>query len=118
MDSTLIPTGELASVAGTPFDFRTPRRIGDDIYWTRFLYESQLDVCGNGGTPPFTQCTAAGSTATGDALLAEIMARPLVRCDEVQWELFGISMAGWNAILSVSAALGSLWLSLRRSPTP
>ena len=30
-DSRLIPTGELKSVEGTPFDFRTPRRIGDDI---------------------------------------------------------------------------------------
>jgi aldose 1-epimerase len=34
VDSTLIPTGELAPVAGTPFDFRTPTaigaRIGDD----------------------------------------------------------------------------------------
>ena len=27
----LIPTGELAAVAGTPFDFRMPRRIGDRI---------------------------------------------------------------------------------------
>ena len=31
VDSTLIPTGELASVAGTPFDFRTPKRIGADL---------------------------------------------------------------------------------------
>jgi aldose 1-epimerase len=30
-DTALIPTGELASVAGTPLDFRTPRRIGDRI---------------------------------------------------------------------------------------
>jgi len=28
VDTTLIPTGELASVAGTPFDFRTPTAIG------------------------------------------------------------------------------------------
>jgi aldose 1-epimerase len=28
VDSTLIPTGELASVAGTPFDFRRPTAIG------------------------------------------------------------------------------------------
>ncbi|HVH08685.1 MAG TPA: aldose epimerase family protein, partial [Gemmatimonadales bacterium] len=28
VDSTLIPTGELRSVAGTPFDFRTPTPIG------------------------------------------------------------------------------------------
>lgn len=31
VDATLIPTGELAFVAGTPFDFRSPARIGDRI---------------------------------------------------------------------------------------
>jgi aldose 1-epimerase len=31
VDRTLIPTGELRPVAGTPFDFRTPRVIGDRI---------------------------------------------------------------------------------------
>lgn len=30
-DATQIPTGELAPVAGTPFDFRSPRRIGERI---------------------------------------------------------------------------------------
>ena len=40
VDSTLIPTGELAGVAGTPFDFRTPTaigaRIGDDNQQLRY----------------------------------------------------------------------------------
>jgi aldose 1-epimerase len=31
VDSTLIPTGELASVAGTPFDFRSTHTIGERI---------------------------------------------------------------------------------------
>ena len=31
VDSTLIPTGELRDVAGTPFDFRTPHTIGERI---------------------------------------------------------------------------------------
>jgi aldose 1-epimerase len=31
VDTTLIPTGELSSVAGTPFDFRTPTPIGARI---------------------------------------------------------------------------------------
>lgn len=31
VDEDLIPTGQLASLAGTPFDFRTPRAIGEDI---------------------------------------------------------------------------------------
>jgi aldose 1-epimerase len=30
-DATLIPTGEIASVEGTPFDFRTPHVIGERI---------------------------------------------------------------------------------------
>lgn len=31
VDNELIPTGELASVAGTPFDFRQPHKIGERI---------------------------------------------------------------------------------------
>jgi aldose 1-epimerase len=31
VDATLIPTGELAEVAGTPFDFTTPHAIGERI---------------------------------------------------------------------------------------
>jgi aldose 1-epimerase len=31
VDDSLIPTGEFASVEGTPLDFRTPRRIGARI---------------------------------------------------------------------------------------
>lgn len=31
VDATLIPTGKLEPVAGTPFDFRTPHRIGERI---------------------------------------------------------------------------------------
>ncbi|MEP7251137.1 MAG: aldose epimerase family protein [Ginsengibacter sp.] len=31
VDTTLIPTGEIASVKGTPFDFTSPKKIGQDI---------------------------------------------------------------------------------------
>jgi aldose 1-epimerase len=31
VDTTLIPTGEFRSVAGTPFDFRSPRRVADRL---------------------------------------------------------------------------------------
>jgi aldose 1-epimerase len=33
-DAAQVPTGEIASVDGTPFDFRKPTRIGDRIYST------------------------------------------------------------------------------------
>lgn len=39
VDATLIPTGEFRKVAGTPFDFRTPKPIGRDI---RDGHEQQL----------------------------------------------------------------------------
>ncbi len=63
----------------------------------------------------FTQCTA-GASATGSSedFLKQILAAPIVRCDQVQWEFLGISMAGWNAILSIGFALLILWLSLAR----
>ena len=47
----------------------------------------------------------------GDPLEAVLNA-PLVRCDDVQWSLFGISLAGWNAICS--AGLAALWLACLR----
>ena len=43
-------------------------------------------------------------TANGARTLEEIMNAPLVRCDQVQFSFLGISMAGWNAILSLGGA--------------
>ncbi len=60
-----------------------------------------------------TQCSSA-ARGSGADLLKDIMAAPLVRCDEVQFSFLGISMAGWNALLSIGSALVILWLSLRR----
>ena len=38
-------------------------------------------------------------------MLDTLMNAPLVRCDEIPWSLMGISMAGWNALISAGAAL-------------
>ena len=45
--------------------------------------------------------------------LQDIVNAPLVRCDQVQWSLFGISMAGWNAILSLTGAVLIAVLALK-----
>jgi disulfide bond formation protein DsbB len=52
-------------------------------------------------------------TASGPATLDDIMSMPLVRCDQVQWAFLGISMAGWNAILSLGGAALITLLTLR-----
>lgn len=61
-----------------------------------------------------TQCTATSVSGSAADVLAEIMAAPITRCDEIQFSFLGISMAGWNAILSLGFGLIILWLSLRR----
>jgi disulfide bond formation protein DsbB len=57
-----------------------------------------------------TTCTTNGATSLDD-----IMAVPLVRCDQVQWSLAGISLAGFNAILSLGGALVIVLLARRRA---
>ena len=58
----------------------------------------------------FTRC--ALPVSTGADFLADIMNTPLVRCDEAQWRLIGISLAGWNAIISIPFACLILWQTL------
>ncbi len=60
-----------------------------------------------------TTCSGSvsGDVSTED-LLQQILDAPLVRCDEVAWSMAGLSMASWNAILSL--ALAGLWLYAAR----
>lgn len=61
-----------------------------------------------------TACTASLAGGSQADIMASIMNTPLVRCDAVAWSLFGISMAGWNAILSTGIGGGALWLLARK----
>lgn len=47
-----------------------------------------------------------------DDLMDQIMNAPLVQCDQIAWSFAGLSMAGWNSVLSF--ALMALWLSALR----
>lgn len=56
--------------------------------------------------PGITACTAPVAPGMStEAMLDSLLAAPLVRCDEIPWSLFGLSMAGWNALVSAGAAL-------------
>jgi disulfide bond formation protein DsbB len=61
-----------------------------------------------------TRCSVMPGVGGGD-ILAEIMKSPMIRCDEPQWTLFGISLAGFNAIFSIAGcfAILNLWRSKR-----
>lgn len=60
-----------------------------------------------------TSCTAGSvSGLTPEQLLEQIMAAPITRCDEVPWEMLGLSMASWNALASFGLAL--IWIAASR----
>ena len=65
----------------------------------------------------FTQCTALPKATSTAELLKQISHAPLVRCDQVQFEFLGISMAGWNAIFSLVGAAFILLLTVRSRKT-
>jgi len=59
-------------------------------------------------------CSGGGVAAQSPQdLMAQIMEAPLVRCNEVPWEMFTLSMASWNALASL--ALAALWLMAWRA---
>jgi disulfide bond formation protein DsbB len=64
----------------------------------------------------FTTCTALPSGASTADLLKQITHAPLVRCDQVQFRFLGVSMAGWNAILSLGGAVVIAFLALKDRP--
>ena len=60
----------------------------------------------------FTTCATTAKATSTEELLKKLMKVPLIRCDQVQWSFLGISMAGWNAIISLSGAVAVVWLTL------
>ena len=56
-----------------------------------------------GWWPGPTSCSGGGGLAPG-TILPDLTKNDVVRCDEVQWRMFGLSFAGWNFVISLFAA--------------
>lgn len=54
------------------------------------------------GPSACTPSTAAPTTL--EEMRRQILAAQIVRCDEVQWSLYGVSLAGWNLLASLVMA--------------
>ena len=59
--------------------------------------------------------TACSTTRLGGDALSAIMNAPLVRCDTAAWTLFGVSLAGYNFLVSSAGSLAVLALLARGS---
>ncbi|MGL4543757.1 MAG: disulfide bond formation protein B [Polymorphobacter sp.] len=60
-----------------------------------------------------TTCAATPLSGSAADIMGSVLATPLIRCDAAQWSLFGISLAGYNAILSTAIGGWALWLLKR-----
>lgn len=69
------------------------------------LYHTGVEI---GWWPGPTHCSGGiggiAQMSTQD-LLTQLQSAPVVRCDEVAWRLFGLSMAAWNAVFSTVLAV-------------
>ena len=63
-----------------------------------------------------TRCSATSAAGSSGDMLREIMATPMIRCDQAQWTFAGISLAGFNAILSLGFGSAIMALCLKRNP--
>jgi disulfide bond formation protein DsbB len=85
--AVLLAGSGIAAVAGAGIAFF---HVGVEQHWWQGTAE-----CGS-ALPP---------AATVEELRQRLLAQPVVRCDEVAWSLFGISMAGYNVLLSLALAV-------------
>ena len=62
--------------------------------------------------------TACANTARSDGgnAMDAILNAPVVRCDQAPWSLLGISLAGWNFLVSTASALTIFALLRRKAP--
>jgi disulfide bond formation protein DsbB len=67
------------------------------------------------GTPG---CSVPPPAATIEELRARLMEQPVVPCDEVSWSLFGISLAGYNVVLTLALAAFALVAARRAATKP
>ncbi len=57
-----------------------------------------------------SSCTSSGNaTETLEQFKARLLGQKTVMCDEIQWSVFGLSLAALNAIVSLLIAVFAFW---------
>jgi disulfide bond formation protein DsbB len=78
--------------------------IGAGMLWNTYLgvYHSGIEWK---WWPGPQECSGAlGDLRTGGPLLQQLDTMSVVRCDEAAWRFLGLSLAGYNALISVALA--------------
>jgi disulfide bond formation protein DsbB len=87
----------------------TPATIGLAIVVLATLANAVLGTYHSGVEwgwwPGPTDCAGAPNLGSGGSLLDRIDSIKVVRCDEVQWRFLGLSLAGYNVLISLAMAV-------------
>jgi disulfide bond formation protein DsbB len=105
----------LAIALGLVSTFAAPKRVWIGLAGVAILISGLIGAYHAGVEYKWWEgITTCSSTAAGLSL-DDILNAPLIRCDEAQWRLFGISLAGFNFLFSTVGALAIFILLGRRS---
>ncbi len=111
-----------ALIAATPEPQKRLRGVGLLLLALVFLISAGLGAYHAGVEWKFWPgppgCSGQGAPADAASLLDQLQSIRVVSCSDAAWRLFGLSMAGWNVLVSLAlvviAAAGSLRVA--RSP--
>ncbi len=118
----VIPLSLLTATAAL---VRTPRKliaVGLVAIIAAMLYSAALGAYHAGVEwrfwPGPTDCSGPVTDFTKKgSLLDQLQSVQVVRCDEAAWRLFGISLAGYNVLISLAlAAIAAFGLRARKAP--
>ena len=69
------------------------------------LYHSGVEQHWFAGPRSCSGDSSLNSAQSIDELRGMLLAAPVVRCDEIPWSLFGLSIAAWNAVACILLAV-------------
>jgi disulfide bond formation protein DsbB len=83
------------------------------VFLTGFGVASYHSLVEWGVLPAPPTCAAGAVRVSGD--LWEQLSKPMAvpSCDKALWHFLGLSMAAWNALISLALAAGSIYCALR-----
>ena len=101
-------------LAGLAFALPAQRRVLVALAAIAILISGLIGVYHAGVEYHWWEGITTCSSTAGGTSLEDLMRAPLIRCDQAQWSIFGVSLAGFNAILSTIGA-ATILAMLRRA---
>ena len=111
---TIIPLAALVAIFSSRGSPRAVLLLGLALLWLIALANAAFGTYHAGVEWGFwqgpTDCTGpVGNLGSAGNLLERLDTVKVVRCDEVQWRFLGLSLAGYNVLISLLMALIALW---------